>query len=303
MKTTALIVTFNRLEKLKQCWMATAALPFQHIVVVDNASTDNTQAWLDGIEDGRLLVLRADQNNGGAGGFRLGAEFIAEKIDTDWVFMFDDDAYPQAELLVRFEELVQTNHAASNHAAYCCRVLDTRGALCKMNVPFSKMPKSLLSTLDYIARPARYTPSGLEVSEVVTLSFVGAIIRKDVLAANTEFIWSELFIYYDDLYFSYRLSQQGYRFRYSPELLFLHDVPPAIGGINPPWKVYYLVRNLLLSRMLFKKNERPYSLGAIVLRIAKYLLSVTSQANKIEYIKYVVRGIVDGISRKNGKQH
>ncbi|CAI0783544.1 glycosyltransferase [Serratia quinivorans] len=298
MKTTALIVTFNRLEKLKQCWMATAALPFEHIVVVDNASTDGTQTWLNGIEDVRLHVLRADQNNGGAGGFKLGAEIIAQKIDTDWVFMFDDDAYPHAELLARFAELVQTNHAA-----YCCRVLDKQGVLCKMNVPFSKMPTSLMRTLDYIARPARYTPTGLEVSEVVTLSFVGAIIRKDVLAANTESIWSELFIYYDDLYFSYRLSQQGYRFRYSPELLFLHDVPPANGGINPPWKVYYLVRNLLLSRMLFKKNERPYSLGAIVLRIAKYLLSVTSQANKIEYIKYVVRGIVDGISRKNGKQH
>ncbi|NTX77953.1 glycosyltransferase [Serratia proteamaculans] len=298
MKTTALIVTFNRLEKLKQCWMATAALPFEHIVVVDNASTDGTQTWLNGIEDARLHVLRAEQNNGGAGGFKLGAEIIAQKIDTDWVFMFDDDAYPQAELLVRFAELVQTNHAA-----YCCRVLDKQGVLCKMNVPFTKMPTSLMRTLDYIARPGRYTPTGLEVSEVVTLSFVGAIIRKDVLAANTESIWSELFIYYDDLYFSYRLSQQGYRFRYSPELLFLHDVPPANGGINPPWKVYYLVRNLLLSRMLFKKNERPYSLGAIVLRIAKYLLSVTSQANKIEYIKYVVRGIVDGISRKNGKQH
>ncbi|CAI0942960.1 glycosyltransferase [Serratia quinivorans] len=298
MKTTALIVTFNRLEKLKQCWMATAALPFEHIVVVDNASTDGTQTWLNGIEDARLHVLRAEQNNGGAGGFKLGAEIIAQKIDTDWVFMFDDDAYPQAELLVRFAELVQTNHAA-----YCCRVLDKQGVLCKMNVPFTKMPTSLMRTLDYIARPGRYTPTGLEVSEVVTLSFVGAIIRKDVLAANIESIWSELFIYYDDLYFSYRLSQQGYRFRYSPELLFLHDVPPANGGINPPWKVYYLVRNLLLSRMLFKKNERPYSLGAIVLRIAKYLLSVTSQANKIEYIKYVVRGIVDGISRKNGKQH
>ncbi|HBK4767779.1 glycosyltransferase [Serratia liquefaciens] len=298
MKATALIVTFNRLEKLKQCWMATAALSFEHIVIVDNASTDDTQAWLEGIEDTRLHVLRAGQNDGGAGGFKLGAEFIAEKIDTDWVFMFDDDAYPQAELLARFAKLEQTNHAA-----YCCRVIDKQGMLCKMNVPFSKMPTSLMRTLDYIARPDRYTPTGLEASEVITLSFVGAIIRKDVLAANTESIRSELFIYYDDLYFSYRLSQQGYRFRYSPELLFLHDVAPASGGINPPWKVYYLVRNLLLSRMLFKKNERPYSFGAIVLRIAKYLLSFTSQGNKIEYIRYVIRGIVDGISLKNGKRH
>ncbi|CAI1511704.1 glycosyltransferase [Serratia marcescens] len=299
MKSSALIVTFNRLEKLKQCWATTSALPFEEIIIVDNASTDETQPWLNSIEDSRLHVIRATQNDGGAGGFRLGAEYIASKIDTDWVFMFDDDAYPDSELLTRFVDLAQR----SDYAAYCSRVLDKQGALCKMNVPFSKMPTSLLQTLDYITEPGRYTPAEHKPADVVTLSFVGAIIRKDVLAANIEYIWPELFIYYDDLYFSYRLSQQGYRFRYSPELMFLHDVPASQGGITPPWKVYYLVRNLLLSRMLFEKHERPYSLGAIVLRIAKYLLSFTSQGRKGEYIKYVVRGIVDGISRKNGKQH
>lgn len=299
MKSSALIVTFNRLEKLKQCWATTSALPFEEIIIVDNASTDETQPWLNSIEDSRLHVIRATQNDGGAGGFRLGAEYIASKIDTDWVFMFDDDAYPDSALLTRFCDLAQR----FDYAAYCSRVLDKQGALCKMNVPFSEMPTSLLQTLDYITEPGRYTPAEHKPADVVTLSFVGAIIRKDVLAANIEYIWPELFIYYDDLYFSYRLSQQGYRFRYSPELMFLHDVPASQGGITPPWKVYYLVRNLLLSRMLFEKHERPYSLGAIVLRIAKYLLSFTSQGKKSEYIKYVVRGIVDGISRKNGKQH
>lgn len=202
MRSSALIVTFNRLEKLKQCWAATSALPFEEIIIVDNASTDETQPWLNSIEDSRLHVIRATQNDGGAGGFRLGAEYIASKIDTDWVFMFDDDAYPDSALLTRFCDLAQR----CDYAAYCSRVLDKQGALCKMNVPFSKMPTSLLQTLDYITEPGRYTPAEHKPADVVTLSFVGAIIRKDVLAANIEYIWPELFIYYDDLYFSYRLS-------------------------------------------------------------------------------------------------
>ncbi|CAI1662936.1 glycosyltransferase [Serratia fonticola] len=298
MNATALIVTFNRLEKLKHCWNATAALPFEHIVIVDNASTDETYAWLGAIDDTRLQVVHSKTNAGGAGGFKLGAEFIAKNINTDWVFMFDDDAYPDENLFNHFSTSVQ-----SGHDAYCCRVVDRKGDLCKMNVPYRTMPSSLLQTLKYIIRPENYLPDELTSSEVVTFSFVGAIIRKDVLSANIESIWSELFIYYDDLFFSYRLSQQGYRIRYSPELKFLHDIPPPGAGINPPWKVYYLVRNLLLSRTLFIKTERPYSLGAIVLRIAKYSFSGLSHGRKGEYIRYVVRGIVDGISRKNGKQH
>lgn len=298
MNATALIVTFNRLEKLKHCWAKTAVLPFEHIVIVDNASTDNTFDWLSAVDDKRLRVIRAKSNGGGAGGFKLGAEYIAKEVNTEWVFMFDDDAYPDEGLLSNFSSVAQ-----SGHDAYCCRVVDMQGSLCKMNVPYKTMPTSLAQTLNYIIRPESYLPEEQSPSEVVTLSFVGAIIRKDVLSANIGAIWPELFIYYDDLYFSYRLSQQGYRIRYSPELMFLHDVPTTSGGITPPWKVYYLVRNLLLSRTLFKKDERPYSLGAIALRIAKYLLSFTSQRCKGEYIKYVVRGIVDGISRKNGKQH
>lgn len=299
MKCSALIVTFNRLGKLKQCWEETSALSFDNIVIVDNASTDETQSWLHCIDDSRLHVIRAAQNDGGAGGFRLGSEYIASKIDTDWVFMFDDDAYPERTLLTRFAELAQKY----DYAAYCCRVLDTQGTLCKMNVPFRTMPTSLLQTLDYIIRPGRYIPTEHKSTDVVTLSFVGAIIRKDVLNANMEYIFPGLFIYYDDLYFSYRVSHQGYRIRYSPELVFLHDVPTRHDGINPPWKVYYLVRNLLLSRSLFKKSERPYSVGSIIFRISKYLFSFFSQEKKIIYIKYVVRGIVDGVARKNGKKH
>lgn len=298
MNATALIVTFNRLEKLKRCWEATVALPFEHIVIVDNASTDNTFEWLKAINDTRLQVIRASSNGGGAGGFKLGAEFIAKHVHTDWVFMFDDDAYPDALLLKNFSAVAQ-----SGFDAYCCRVVDMQGMLCKMNIPYKTMPSSLVQTIEYIIKPERYLPEESCSSEVVTLSFVGAIIRKDVLSANIGSIWSELFIYYDDLYFSYRLSQQGYRIRYSPELMFLHDVPSSGNGITPPWKVYYLVRNLLLSRTLFRKHEGPYSLGAITLRIIKYLLNFAFQQRKIEYIRYVVRGIVDGISRKNGKQH
>lgn len=46
MKYAALIVTYNRLEKLQLCWKATAALSFEHIVIVDNASSDGTEQWL-----------------------------------------------------------------------------------------------------------------------------------------------------------------------------------------------------------------------------------------------------------------
>ncbi|EMG3915983.1 glycosyltransferase, partial [Klebsiella pneumoniae] len=67
MKYTALIVTFNRLGKLKKTVEETLKLEFTNIVIVNNGSTDGTQAWLSSIVDTRVIVLTLTENTGGAG--------------------------------------------------------------------------------------------------------------------------------------------------------------------------------------------------------------------------------------------
>ncbi|SYF71348.1 glycosyl transferase [Klebsiella pneumoniae] len=57
MKYTALIVTFNRLGKLKKTVEETLKLEFTNIVIVNNGSTDGTQAWLSSIVDTRVIGL------------------------------------------------------------------------------------------------------------------------------------------------------------------------------------------------------------------------------------------------------
>lgn len=69
MKYTALIVTFNRLGKLKTV-EETLKLEFTNIVIVNNGSTDGTQAWLSSIVDTRVIVLTLTKNTGGAGALK-----------------------------------------------------------------------------------------------------------------------------------------------------------------------------------------------------------------------------------------
>ncbi|VEC52421.1 N-glycosyltransferase [Klebsiella aerogenes] len=70
MKYTALIVTFNRLGKLKKTVEETLKLEFTNIVIVNNGSTDGTQAWLSSIVDTRVIVLTLTENTGGAGALK-----------------------------------------------------------------------------------------------------------------------------------------------------------------------------------------------------------------------------------------
>ncbi len=297
MRLVALIVTFNRLEKLQKCWAASAALNFTDIIVVNNASTDNTAEWLSGISDSRLKVITLGDNTGGAGGFKAGVQYIEQHVDADFVALYDDDAYPPSGLIENFAA-IQHN----SYQAYCCRVEDLNGNLCKMNVPYSKFPSTLADTINYIRSPQRFVPDEFTSQVVETFSFVGLIIDKQVLVENVNSIYPELFIYYDDLYFSKTLSDKGVKIRYSTEIVFKHDIPLGVKTISPDWKVYYLVRNLFLARHL-SASLQTYSTSAIVIRVLKYIALSSKQKQKLSYLRFVFKGITDGLSNKTGKKH
>jgi len=293
---TALIVTYNRLDKLKMCIEATRKAQFDKIVIVDNASSDGTRLWLKSIESEQCRVIYSDVNSGGAGGFKTGLEYISQHIKGNWVALFDDDAYPDETLISRFNAM-----SKHSYVAFSCRVVDKKNQLCRMNLPFSKMPQNFLQDMHYLLRSSSFQPAQDQKSECVTLSFVGTIIRQDVIKYSLPFLHDDLFIYFDDLYYSYHLSQAGHKMLYCPDLVFSHDVSSSNGIILPQWKVYYLVRNLLLSRQLFK-SKKPFTILGVTLRLTKYFSIVINQPYKRKYLTFYLRGIRDGLSGIKGKR-
>ncbi|MDT0176027.1 glycosyltransferase [Enterobacter sp. BRE11] len=296
MSITALIVTYNRLDKLKMCIEATRKAQFDKIVIVDNASSDGTGLWLKSIESEQCRVVYSGVNSGGAGGFKIGLEYISQHIMGNWVALFDDDAYPDETLVSRFKAM-----SKDSYAAFSCRVIDKKNQLCRMNLPFRKMPQNFLQDMHYLWCSSFFQPAQDQQSECVTLSFVGAIVRQDVIKYSLPFLHDDLFIYFDDLYYSYHLNQAGNKMLYCPDLVFIHDVSSSNGIILPQWKVYYLVRNLLLSRQLFKFNK-PFTMLGITLRLTKYFSIVIKQPHKRKYLSFFLRGLCDGLLGIKGKR-
>ena len=81
MNVAAVVVTFNRLEKLKKVLASLEAqtrLPEQ-LIIVNNASTDDTASYLDEYEKNfslkdkvKITIVTLPENAGGAGGFSAG---------------------------------------------------------------------------------------------------------------------------------------------------------------------------------------------------------------------------------------
>lgn len=109
----AVVVTFNRANLLRKCLQALLAQsrPLDHILIVNNKSTDNT-AQLLSEEFPQLEVMHMTENTGGSGGFAAGMKEAHER-GFDWLWIMDDDveAYPDAlETLLRYRDLSDYVH-------------------------------------------------------------------------------------------------------------------------------------------------------------------------------------------------
>ena len=83
-KLDLVIVTFNRLEKLKKalsCYEKQTS-PFRNLILVNNCSTDGTKEYIDEWQREKTffgkIVIHTDENLGGSGGFYLGQKKAAE---------------------------------------------------------------------------------------------------------------------------------------------------------------------------------------------------------------------------------
>ena len=107
-RVAAVVVTYNRAEMLRQCLMSLQkqTMPCD-ILVVDNASTDDTQALVQRAaqHDASIFYRNTGENLGGAGGFNFGMRWAVE-AGYAFVWVMDDDCFPEPVALEKL--LMQT---------------------------------------------------------------------------------------------------------------------------------------------------------------------------------------------------
>ena len=138
----AVIVTYNRLDSLKEAVTKTLFQPFSSIVIVNNASTDDTRPWLDSLVDQRLIILHTTENCGGSGGFYTALAWISKNVvhDDPWVVLYDDDSFPSDGFLTTLSTI---SSLYPTRKLFCSLVLDSSGNPVVMNTPIINNPESL----------------------------------------------------------------------------------------------------------------------------------------------------------------
>ena len=252
MEIGVVLVTFNRIEKLKVALMHydEQILKPKYIMIVDNCSTDGTkeflETWKKESSEYEKEVITLDRNTGGAGGFYAGMEHAIEK-NADWIWLSDDDAYPRKnafdEISNYYEKLTQNEK-------------DAIVSLCAAVYNDGKVHVDHREHMQVTKFKCRMFPSTLEeykkkAFELDVFSYVGVVIKKEALlrAGLDE---KDYFIYCDDQEHSIRLRKFG-KIICVPSSIVDHDTKPFNKNVLN-WGRYYKRRNDLL---MIKKNF-PY---------------------------------------------
>lgn len=291
------VVTYNRKQLLESCLCALDAqtLVPETIIVVDNASTDGTDAFLASRETAGgcpVIVHRLDHNQGGAGGFAEGLRMAIDK-GVHWIWMMDDDAEPHADALA---ELMRV--ASNSDNIYGS--LATHGE-----------ETSWLMTLlgDHPVTTSRVADIPA-MAQVQMLPFLGFMIHRD-LVQKIGLPDTGFFIAADDVEYCVRAHMAGTRIFLAGESHIEHPksrpYKVKLPGYTltarelPPWKRYYDTRNrLLIARRHYGARLFTQTLPGSFVRMAATLLK---EPRKGAQLWAWCCGMFDGLLGIKGKRH
>lgn len=319
----SVIVTYgNRAPLVKQVINAALAQGVNKIILVDNASTKESVDLLDEMIQSckEIHLIRHQENEGSAGGFYAGLEYVLNHVETDYIWLLDDDNVPQENALknlLKARDLVKTEES-EEVVLYSyrgnTRPLDFRAVTQGyikgyednnfMGLNFGAALKNKLfksktvSNINYPLIQTRVGPYGGMFFSSQTLKVIGL--------PNKDF-----YLYADDHEYSLRFSEQGIKqyLVYASQLEDI-DISFSEGNIffskeSSDFKIFYMVRNHVFLSQRFIKSNLKYRFNKMIFTATLFVRSIKFLREDKKYalarINLIKKGIKDGEAARLGK--
>jgi len=297
-----IIVTYNRKNDLLKCLKSLlhgSTLP-DKIYVIDNASTDQTQSFIEdhfaneirlGIIDYRVLP----ENIGGAGGFHCGLQ-IALQSEYDYFWLMDDDAEPDSHALSSLMEAIKSTNNSQDKCFVSLATDKTKERL-SWGTGISLDNKTVI--VEYL----KDVPEDRQL-KAPWAPFLGFLVSRKIIE-RIGLPRREYFIWGDDVEYSSRVWRSGFEILYIRDSIIYHPVLEKISVrflgrdvvlINADdWKQYYGMRNDIYTL----SRQRQYS--SMLKRIVFYFLVWKVRGMRRDTLHYYIKGLYHGIIGRLGK--
>ncbi|TKK65029.1 glycosyltransferase [Ilyomonas limi] len=271
----AVIVTYNRLEVLKQALRCIERQTIQPacVVIADNNSTDGTREYLATINaKGNIHCLLLEKNIGYAGGLAHGINYGLTLKQFDYFWMMDDDSFHADNTLADLLQSIQQND---------CDIIGSAGFNMKYGVKQKLTARTTLQHADVV---------------LVDGALVKAAVVAKVGAPDEKF-----FMMCEDYEYCKRMRKEGFK-------IGLLQIPSTnrlyMGGGGTftkatLWRGYYHSRNHML---ILKQYFSFSSLIGYCITQTKFLLAAAVLApDRFQRVRFRLKGIWHGLRGVEGK--
>jgi GT2 family glycosyltransferase len=191
-------------------------------VIVDNNSSDGTQAWLMDLATlcGQVRPLFLDQNYGGAGGFHYGIR-RAYDHGADWIWTLDDDSIPEKDALKHLLDFLdKASQGESPPIGFLASEVNwIDGNRHRMNVPGAPG--------DWSSGHPRIPGS----TKVCATTFVSMLLGRAAVSC-AGYPVKEFFLWFDDVEYSLRICDHGFTNYYVPASRVCHATATNESGAD-----------------------------------------------------------------------
>lgn len=260
MKIAIVIVTYNGIGDTRRCLTSLQKLRKTkdtiEIVVVDNASTDNTVSAITQ-DFPHVAIFPQTKNLGFAEGNNVGIRY-ALVHKADFIMLLNNDTFVAPDMLTR---LLDVAARYPKGAIFCPKIYFAAGAETHKS---RYKPADLGRVIWYVGglidwknvlashRGVDEVDTG-QYNDVVKTSYAtgcAMFVRREVFE-KVGLLDPKFYLYYEDLDFSLRARKSGNEVYYAPPATVWHKNAGSGGGTGSDLQSYYITRNRLIIGMRY----------------------------------------------------
>lgn len=280
----AVIVSYNGKETVGNV-IRTISPQVDRVIVVDNASSDNTLEALEQIKtlEPKLNIIQNSRNLGIANALNKGI-VSARELGHNWVITLDDDSKVKedmvAQLLEAYERLSESDKMST--AILAPNYTNLKGLVHKNTEAFF----------------------------VLTTICSGQLVKMDTFA-KVGFFKEDLFIDCVDHEFCLRIKKAGLKTLLVPSaILYQRLGNPSLRRFlwkkvavanHPPYRYYYTYRNSVYLYKEYFFAIPGWGMRSLFYDAVLFSKMIFFEKNKISRLKMMAQGLYDGIQGKYGK--
>ncbi|MBQ9023717.1 MAG: glycosyltransferase family 2 protein [Bacilli bacterium] len=275
MKTGIVILNYNDYDTTKDMIERIKSYKcLNHILIVDNKSTDRSYSKLKKLENKNIEVIKTDDNKGYAYGNNFGVRYLDSKYKIDNIIISNPDVIVSEDVIDTLINDLKNKEDISIIAP----IVEEKGIISRgWKLPGFK--EDLLSNINYFHKYSKKLMSYDEEYYNNKLSRVEAVHGCFFMIRLKDFkevgLFDEnTFLYYEENILGRKLKEKGMFVYIDNTVKVIHDLSVSVDKTYNSIKKYKILKN---SQKYYEKNYNNLNIfGIILLRIFYYISLIIS---------------------------